>query len=484
MTLGSGRRGAIESTLVDYHHSPGKYPLIRKQPPLLFSSIKEVLQLASGRSPDGDGAAGPSPVVQQAACFFVRSALLYPDADHYALFGLDHSANAAAVKDRYRLMMRLMHPDFSSSVVGAHWPADAASRVNQAYEVLSSTVLRRRYDDKLDPPAIRRPVTPEVRTASIKVAAGKAQAQDPQRRLRKLAAVFGGIGGVALLAGLFAAVSADKESLVQRPPTMGDPIAVAPPIATTTWHQPPPPDRQETAPQIAAAVVAKPTPPLASPPAAAAAAAVRPIRAQTPPEQAALYAPVLMRQVLRQEVPPPTSTAVRVTTTSAPAPAAVPPVFQVTAQASPAPAPVMTLVPAPAPSLPPAPVLPVAKAPPQPGVTLAEAHPLLSKLLQQMESGWGDRVVGMLDREARAAPAAQALLQHYNSLVDGMRPVKLSRIQFKSQPREGRLLVTGHVLMQVRDQPPGAPAKELALEAEFQQRNGTVVMTSLARAQE
>ena len=140
----AGQRSAIESALLDYHRSPGKYALIRRQPLLLFSSIKEVLQLASGRSLDAVEAAAPSPAVCQAACFFIRSALLYPGADHYALLGLARSADAAAVKDRYRLMMRLMHPDFAGPLPGT-WPVDAATRVNQAHDVLSSQVRRRAF---------------------------------------------------------------------------------------------------------------------------------------------------------------------------------------------------------------------------------------------------------------------------------------------------------------------------------------------------
>ena len=108
---------------------------------------------------------------------------------------------------------------------------------------------------------------------------------------------------------------------------------------------------------------------------------------------------------------------------------------------------------------------------------MAEVHPLLSRLLQQLESGWGDRVVNLLERDARNSPSAQALLQQYNGVVDGMRPVKLSNAQFRAEPKDGRLLVIGRVQIHGRD---AAAPRELAVQAEFAARDGAVVMTRLA----
>jgi hypothetical protein len=114
-------------------------------------------------------------------------------------------------------------------------------------------------------------------------------------------------------------------------------------------------------------------------------------------------------------------------------------------------------------------------------VTLAEVHPLLSKLLQQMESGWGDQVLSVLEREARAAPAAQALARNYNALLEGSHRVRLANVQFKAEPRDGRLLVVGHVSMLVGDPAPGAVPKQFSVQAEFASRDGSVVMTRLAQ---
>jgi hypothetical protein len=54
-------------------------------------------------------------------------------------------------------------------------------------------------------------------------------------------------------------------------------------------------------------------------------------------------------------------------------------------------------------------------------------------------------------------------------------------VQFKSEPREGRLLVVGHVSMLVGEPVPGAAPKQFSLQAEFASRDGSVVMTRLAQ---
>jgi hypothetical protein len=162
------------------------------------------------------------------------------------------------------------------------------------------------------------------------------------------------------------------------------------------------------------------------------------------------------------------------------------------AATTPAPAPVFAPIPAPAAApvvvavakpaaFSPAPGPAAAQVRAVPGVTLAEVHPLLSKLLQQMESGWGDQVLSVLEREARTAPAAQALARNYNALLEGSHRVRLANVQFKSEPRDGRLLVVGHVSMLIGEPAPGALPKQFSVLAEFASRDGSVVMTRLAQ---
>jgi hypothetical protein len=135
-----------------------------------------------------------------------------------------------------------------------------------------------------------------------------------------------------------------------------------------------------------------------------------------------------------------------------------------------------------APVAPLAPVAAPARPPPASAVSLAEAHTLLSKLLQQMEAGSGDRLLAGLERGVRNAPGAQALLRQYNNLVEGARTVKVGNLQLRAEPRDDGLLVTGYVALEIGEYS-ALRSKELPLQAEFAKRGGTVVMTRLAPGQ-
>jgi curved DNA-binding protein CbpA len=477
MTPGSAASyRAIDSALLEYHKTPGKFALIRKQPALLFSSMKEVLQIASGRAPDGQEGVAPSAATQRAACFFVHAALLYPDADHYSLLGVRPQADAAAIKDRYRLMMRLMHPDFASSMPGTGWPPDAATRVNRAYEVLSSPVRRREYDSQLDEPPKPQAARTELR-ALVKVAPPTSMAQDRRQGLRMLVAFFGGAGALAILAIVYSSTN-DKETLVQRsdadsastsPRVENARTAAAVPAQTNLLQQPlqaaPLALLVELEPQLPTILA-----PRISKPAMEALAAYPQVAAATKPIAEAAM-PIAVAAAAPAVVP--------IAPVAPPAPAAAPAPTYLPAQATP---PSVAAVTMPTPPALPA-LAPVRLAPaPNPGVTLAEVHPLLSRLLQQMETGSGDRLLSVLERDARNAPSAQALLQYFNSLSEGKRLLKVSDVQFKAEPREGHLRVTGHVRLHTGDQPAVSTGKELWLQADFISREGTVVMTRLARA--
>lgn len=429
----------MRSALLDFQRFPGRHKVRQREPHVLFASLRDVLQLAAGRhaAPGGDVA------LRDAACLFVRSALIYPDADHYALLGLTRDTDIAAIKEHYRLLMRLAHPDFSGS--GPGWPPDSAARLNLAYQALSSPERRAAYDAELAQPAGTKPskatARPRVRHAGTGRAA-PSRRRDPRAILKRLAATFGVFGSLALAAFLFLG-GEELNSLVQQPISR----AIQAPRAA---EELPVPETLAKAPEPvdASFQLAQPT------------AQVRPTDAPSPPAAPAALA-----------APPVAATALVPT---APASASEAPEAKVMATA------VLAIAPTPAPSLPPATAAEPAHA--EPVITLAEAHPLLSRLLQQLETGGGERVLSVLDADARGGPAARELVRHYNSLVDGARPVKVSNVQFKAQPRDGRLVVTGNVRMSVGSQP--APQnRDLSVQAEFAMRGGAVVMTRLARAE-
>ena len=123
---------------------------------------------------------------------------------------------------------------------------------------------------------------------------------------------------------------------------------------------------------------------------------------------------------------------------------------------------------------------PVFRPPLRSGPTLVEAQPLLSQLLQVMESGRGDRILNLLDAEVRSKPSAQALSRQYDSIVDGARPVRVSNVEFKAEAGDGRLLVVGYFRLSAGEQTIGSLGKKMVLRAEFVSREGGVVITGLS----
>ena len=133
---------SLISVLLDFERSPGRFPLAKREPAPLFDQSRTVLLLAAGRAVEGLEAwdAAGQEKARRAARFFVRAALLRPGTDPYTVLGLPRSADADAIRSHYRLMIRLTHPDFSGG--DSEWPADAATRINLANDVLSSASRR------------------------------------------------------------------------------------------------------------------------------------------------------------------------------------------------------------------------------------------------------------------------------------------------------------------------------------------------------
>jgi hypothetical protein len=448
-------RSALATALLEFRKSPGSLSLTGREPALLFSSVRDVLQIAAGKGLEQHGIeAFEERGVQDAAAYFVRTALLAPGAHHYALLGLTRSAEAQVIKDHYRMLMRLMHPDFSANAAARVWPQDAAVRLNVAYEVLSSPERRERYDAELDAPAssapIARPAPRAPARAEHRRTAGKPLNADSRMLLKILAGGFGAAGAVAVGAWVYLGGGEGPDSLVQRPDDVLAQAAQVVPLAMPLPSYPEPMPASVAAP-AGAIIVATQPPAIAPAPLANIAAAS--------PGLVVLAAPAVAATV---PVPAP------------PAPAPVP-----VAAPLPAPPPVVATVPlqmAPPVAAPPAVV--------NPGVTMADVHPFLARMLQQIEAGNGDRMIGQLDAETRRSAAAQSLVKHYNGLVEGSRTVKVANVDFKAQPRDGRLLVLGNVVLVLGETQAGALRKELTVQAEFALRDGSVVMTRLSRPQE
>ena len=487
---------SVPAALLDYFEAPGKYQLTLRQPAVLFRSVREILQLASGRGPQD---APQSPRLREAANFFIRAALLYPGADHYAVLGLAPGDAAADLKERYRLLMRLIHPDFAA---GANftWPEDAAVRVNRAYEVLSSPVLRREYDDELATLRARRPAAPQV-AATRQRAVHHRQPSVTHRKLAKRTAWA--LAMAALIpAAMLLMPSGEPAHLVQRVP--------APPKVAASHTAPVP--AQDGSPQIATApppelIAQTPdatSPPFAPPIAAAPDAPQRPentaatARAQETPAPSRPLAPVARQdqastavagQRIAPAAPPLVSSVAEVPALAPAGPGAVEsapraalPAVEVPVATSTRPAIAVAM---PVATVAPAGRLTTTLAVPQvPVPTLNDAQPILTQMLQTLESGSGEQLLRLLDSEARNQAGAQALSRKYEQLVKGGRPIQVADVEFSAEPREGLLLVTGRVRLHAGEPTIGSFGQKLVLRAEFVQRAGKTQLNALSSASE
>ncbi|AOS81761.1 hypothetical protein Q5W_23860 [Hydrogenophaga sp. PBC] len=139
-------------TLLEFERAPGRSPVALREPRPLFEHIHRVMLLASDRPvQDLPAAAAHAPGLRRAARFFVRTVMLRPGADPFTLLGLQPDFEAAQLREHYRLMIRLTHPDFAAA--GESWPADAAMRVNLAKDLLATPEKRAEWAAALRTPA-------------------------------------------------------------------------------------------------------------------------------------------------------------------------------------------------------------------------------------------------------------------------------------------------------------------------------------------
>lgn len=212
--------------LRDFEQAPGRYSMALREPHALFEHIHAVLLLAAGRSVEGLEPLKPgaeTDAAQRAARFFVRTVLLRQGADHYALLGLQPGFEPTALRDHYRLMIRLTHPDFTAS--GDIWPADAAARINLANDVLSSSVKRGVYDAALEKAKSVQPVAadasslkamPPGRSRPARHTAAPVARHDVSRQ-RRSRIMQVGAGALVCALGLWLLTPSEREgSLVAR----------------------------------------------------------------------------------------------------------------------------------------------------------------------------------------------------------------------------------------------------------------------------
>jgi hypothetical protein len=84
----------------------------------------------------------------EAARAFVRQVCLWERATHYQVLCLEPGAGREAIKENYRLLMALLHPD-RQDIAAREWPSGCAQRVNDAHAVLADGPARAAYDEGL-----------------------------------------------------------------------------------------------------------------------------------------------------------------------------------------------------------------------------------------------------------------------------------------------------------------------------------------------
>jgi hypothetical protein len=81
--------------------------------------------------------------LREAAAQFVQQVFFHPDASPYQVLGVAPDASPETIKETYRLLMQLVHPDRQGEA--APWPETFAARVNRAYGTLRDPELRAAY---------------------------------------------------------------------------------------------------------------------------------------------------------------------------------------------------------------------------------------------------------------------------------------------------------------------------------------------------
>lgn len=452
-------------TLLAFEQMPGRYPVALREPAQLFDHLSVVLQLATGRPVAGLAAEGEEAEAgaRRAARYFVRTVMLRPGADHYTLLGVTPGSTPETLRDHYRMMIRLTHPDFAAS--GESWPADAATRINIANDVLISPVQRDLYNATLaqDPAtaAAARGFVSSMPGSPPWARGGDSDDTASSEGKGKTAAV---VGLLALAAGgwwLFSGVDPQGGLLAaKRPQAEGaerdiglsgepSPAASAP---TTTLAQ----ASREPAGQRPAA----PQPPQA-PTFKERLTALLPTKGGEKADTAvlstaAMGSPNGMRLLMdtRLAMPEAGAASPRAETAGAADKADQTETAALTGGQVPDPA-------------------------TQPAIDMADVQPAMAQVLNALQTGRGEAVVQTLDRDWRGHPAAARFASRYNQLLAGRSVAGLGQVKLRSGREAGMFVVDGVIDLQLQDSGTPTQTHTLRLRAFFLPQEGAPVLTQL-----
>lgn len=512
--------------LLRYATEPSRYRTEAQGPDAALVDTDVVMRLALGRDVGASGAtidAAGAATLRDAAIAYVREVFFRPEASPYQTLGLAADVPQDAIRERFRLLMLLVHPDRRSA--GAAWPDACAAQANRAYGILRDPSSRGAYDREEREKAAAAKAAREAAVA--KAAAMRAHpaqasaARGPRRppeppvlpewltsgvggwvREHPAGAAFGALIAVAVLTVGAALWEGESGSLVRasRPAEAAGGAA-----------------RDSTAAMVAEATpAAPPTPiPASAPPASAPPAAATPPIA--PPGQAKAAAPPLPGTIetvaapARGEIPPPRPRAppaepVAVAGNAAPtvdtaAPrASAPPGAVVAAAPMPAPGTARAAAPPPAPPAAVAPTVEaepvrvaaapvVAPVPPPPAPVASPNAPstdeleiFFARFVDAYDRGHAELFASMFDRDALAnqRQGRAAIRGEYDDLFrqTSWRRMQLTRIDWRRTGEVARAKGEIAVTTRWRD---GRQAEErYAVDMELARRDGRVVITRYA----
>ncbi len=152
---------------LNLYRAPLQYrPYVGKDKPIPsgFSDFLDVLSKREGHAAWGEfnGIQGATiQELREAGFFLVKRILFVEDANYYRLFGLDPSTTTQEIRERYRLLIGLFHPD--KMPFGDEWSELYAPKINDAYNILKNPDKRSRYDEDIGlyPPVIEQKTDPE-----------------------------------------------------------------------------------------------------------------------------------------------------------------------------------------------------------------------------------------------------------------------------------------------------------------------------------
>ena len=138
----------IADLLQRYYRNPMRYRAQTPRDALALGHLDVVLRLALGLPVEFSDPVLRKPAtvaeIKHAADFYIRQKFFREGATHYDILGLAPDASADAVRENFRLVMQLIHPDRHG--VDTPWPESFAARANRAYAVLKSPETRADYD--------------------------------------------------------------------------------------------------------------------------------------------------------------------------------------------------------------------------------------------------------------------------------------------------------------------------------------------------